>query len=401
MISPARNVDQKAEREIGGPVPFFTQADTFNDCWPDINRHLNEMFDRGKYSHGQQVAALEKALAEYTGARHVVAVNSGTDALVLLLRACGVVPGDEVVVPAFSFAATATSVALARATPVFADIDPESYSLDPRSVEAVITPRTKAIMPVHLFWQLADMGALGALAERHGVQVVEDSAEAIGMRRDGVHAGLLGDAGVLSFFPTKTLGALGDAGAVLTDDPDIAERVAILRHHGRMGRTVDHIAGISNLSGASGTNSKMDDIQASVLLGKLPRLDAAIDRRTELAAVYTELLSDMPGVTRLPTVVDRGVTADPVFYVYVIEVERRDALVEHLTREGVGTEVFYPIPLHLQPCFAELGHQRGDFPNAEAACERTVALPFHPDLALDDMHRVCEAIRRFYTGVAS
>ncbi|MEU6820917.1 DegT/DnrJ/EryC1/StrS family aminotransferase [Streptomyces atriruber] len=401
MISPARNVDRNAEREIGGPVPFFTQADTFNDCWPDINRHLNEMFDRGKYSHGQQVAALEKALAEYTGARHVVAVNSGTDALVLLLRACGVAPGDEVVVPAFSFAATATSVALARATPVFADIDPESYSLDPRSVEAVITPRTKAIMPVHLFWQLADMGALGALAERHGVKVVEDSAEAIGMRRDGVHAGLLGDAGVLSFFPTKTLGALGDAGAVLTDDPDIAERVAILRHHGRMGRTVDHIAGISNLSGASGTNSKMDDIQASVLLGKLPRLDAAIDRRTELAAVYTELLSDMPGVLRLPTVVDRGVSADPVFYVYVIEVERRDALVEHLTREGIGTEVFYPIPLHLQPCFAELGHHRGDFPNAEAACERTVALPFHPDLTLDDMHRVCDAIRRFYTGAAS
>ncbi|WP_157868991.1 aminotransferase class I/II-fold pyridoxal phosphate-dependent enzyme [Streptomyces atriruber] len=401
MISPARNVDRNVEREIGGPVPFFTQADTFSDCWPDISRHLNEMFDRGKYSHGQQVAALEKALAEYTGARHVVAVNSGTDALVLLLRACGVVPGDEVVVPAFSFAATATSVALARATPVFADIEPESYSLDPRSVEAVITPRTKAIMPVHLFWQLADMGALGSLAERHGVQVVEDSAEAIGMRRDGVHAGLLGDAGVLSFFPTKTLGALGDAGAVLTDDPDIAERVAILRHHGRMGRTVDHIAGISNLSGASGTNSKMDDIQASVLLGKLPRLDAAIDRRTELAAVYTELLSDMPGVLRVPTVVDRGVSADPVFYVYVIEVERRDALVEHLTREGIGTEVFYPIPLHLQPCFAELGHRRGDFPNAEAACERTVALPFHPDLALDDMHRVCDAIRRFYTGAAS
>ncbi|MFI1680499.1 DegT/DnrJ/EryC1/StrS family aminotransferase [Streptomyces sp. NPDC020607] len=401
MISPARNVDPNAEREIGDPVPFFTQADTFNACWPDINRHLNEMFDRGKYSHGRQVAALEKALAEYTGARHVVAVNSGTDALVLLLRACGVGPGDEVVVPAFSFAATATSVALARATPVFADIEPESYSLDPRSVEAVITPRTKAIMPVHLFWQLADMGALCALAERHGVKVVEDSAEAIGMRRDGVHAGLLGDAGVLSFFPTKTLGALGDAGAVLTDDPEIAEQVAILRHHGRMGRTVDHIAGISNLSGASGTNSKMDDIQASVLLGKLPRLDAAIARRTELASVLTELLRGIPGVLRLPTVVDRGVSADPVFYVYVIEVERRDALVEHLTRDGIGTEVFYPIPLHLQPCFAELGHRKGDFPHAEAACERTVALPFHPDLALDDVHRVSESIRRFYTGAAS
>ncbi|SMF50745.1 DegT/DnrJ/EryC1/StrS aminotransferase family protein [Streptomyces sp. Amel2xC10] len=401
MISPTRSTESITGTESGHPVPFFTQAGTFDDCWPDIERHLNEMFDRGKYSHGRQVAELEKALAAYTGARHVVAVNSGTDALVLLLRACGVGPGDEVVVPAFSFVASASSVALARATPVFADIDPETYALDPASAEAAVTGRTRAVMPVHLFWQLADMGAIGALAERHGLKVVEDSAEAIGMRRAGVHAGLLGDGGVLSFFPTKTLGALGDAGAVLTDDPEIAERVAILRHHGRMGRTVDHIAGISNLSGASGTNSKMDDIQASVLLGKLPRLDAAIARRAELAAAYTELLSGVPGVLRLPTVTVRDVPADPVFYVYVIEVERRDALVEHLTREGVGTEVYYPTPLHLQPCFAELGHRRGDFPHAEAACERTVALPFHPDLGLDDVQRVCEAVRRFYTGAAS
>ncbi|WP_055523817.1 DegT/DnrJ/EryC1/StrS family aminotransferase [Streptomyces graminilatus] len=401
MISPTRSTDRNKEPETEHPVPFFTQAGTFSDCWPDISRHLGEMFDRGKYSHGRQVAELEKALAEYTGARHVVAVNSGTDALVLLLRACGVGPGDEVVVPAFSFVASASSVALARATPVFADIDPQTYSLDPASVAAAITPRTRAIMPVHLFCQLADMGALGALAERHGLRVVEDSAEAIGMRRAGVHAGLLGDGGVLSFFPTKTLGALGDAGAVLTDDPEVAERVAILRHHGRMGRTVDHIAGISNLSGASGTNSKMDDIQASVLLGKLPRLDAAIARRAELAAAYTEALSGVPGILRLPTVAVRDVPADPVFYVYVIEAERRDALVEHLTREGIGTEVYYPTPLHLQPCFAELGYRRGDFPHAEAACERTLALPFHPDLGLDDVHRVCEAVRRFCTGAAS
>ncbi|MFW6692213.1 DegT/DnrJ/EryC1/StrS family aminotransferase [Streptomyces sp. MAR4 CNX-425] len=401
MISPTRSTAESTEPESDPPVPFFTQAETFDNCWPDIKQHLNEMFDRGKYSHGRQVAELEKALSEYTGARHVVAVNSGTDALVLLLRACGVGPGDEVVVPAFSFVASASSVALARATPAFADIDPETYAMDPASAEAAVTPRTRAVMPVHLFWQLADMGALGALAERHGLKVVEDSAEAIGMRRDGRHAGLLGDGGVLSFFPTKTLGALGDAGAVLTDDPEIAEQVAILRHHGRMGRTVDHIAGISNLSGASGTNSKMDDIQASVLLGKLPRLDDAIARRAELAAAYTELLTGVPGILRLPTVAVREVPADPVFYVYVIEAERRDALVEHLTREGIGTETYYPTPLHLQPCFAELGYRRGDFPHAEAACERTVALPFHPDLGLDDIQRVCEAVRRFYTGAAS
>lgn len=402
MISPTRSTERSTEEsETEPPVPFFTQAGTFTECWPDISRHLNGLFDRGKFSHGKQVALLEKALAEYTGARHVVAVNSGTDALVLLLRACGIGPGDEVVVPAFSFVASASSVALARARPVFADIDPETYALDPASAEAAVTPRTRAIMPVHLFWQLADMDALGALAGRHGLKVVEDSAEAIGMRWNGVHAGRLGHGGVLSFFPTKTLGALGDAGAVLTDDPEIAERVAILRHHGRMGRTVDHIAGISNLSGASGTNSKMDDIQASVLLGKLPRLDAAIARRAELAAAYTERLRDVSGVLRLPTVARRGPGTEPVFYVYVIEVERRDQLVDHLTRAGVGTEVYYPTPLHLQPCFAGLGHRRGDFPHAEAACERTVALPFHPDLALTEVERVCDTIRRFYTGAAA
>ncbi|MGP4111162.1 DegT/DnrJ/EryC1/StrS family aminotransferase [Streptomyces sp. 4N509B] len=401
MISPIRSADRSSPvLDKNRPVPFFTQAASFTECWPDIQRHVNAVFDRGKFSHGRQVAQLEKELAAYTGARHVLAVNSGTDALVLLLRACGIEPGDEVIVPAFSFVASASSVALARATPVFADIDPVSYSLDPASVEAAVTPRTRAVMPVHLFWQLADMAALGEVARRHGLMVVEDSAEAIGMRWDGRHAGLLGRGGVLSFFPTKTLGALGDAGAVLTDDPEVAERVTTLRHHGRMGRTVDHIAGISNLSGASGTNSKADDLQAAVLLGKLPRLDAAIARRAELAAAYTERLRDVPGVTRLPTVVPREAATNPVYYVYLVEVERRDALVEHLTRQGIGTEVYYPTPLHLQPCFAHLGHRPGDFPHAEAACARTVALPFHPDLALADVDRVCEAVSDFYRGGA-
>jgi UDP-2-acetamido-2-deoxy-ribo-hexuluronate aminotransferase len=380
------------------PVPFFTQAPSFDQCWPEISRHLNALFDRGKYSHGRQVVQLERALAEYTGAAHVLAVNSGTDALTLLLRAAGVNRGDEVIVPAFSFIASASSVALALAKPVFADIDPESYSLDPESAEAAVTDRTTAVMPTHLFSQMADMARIACLAERHNLILLEDSAEAIGMRWDGTHAGLLGKGGVLSFFPTKTLGALGDAGAILTNDPEVAERAGILRHHGRMGRTTDHIAGISNLSGESGTNSKMDDIQACVLLGKLPHLDAHIARRAALAAAYTERLQSMPGVTRLPAVVNRGVATNPVFYVYLIEVERRAELVEHLTRQGIGTDVYYPTPLHLQPCFADLGYRRGDFPHAEAACERTVALPLHHDLDDRSVDRVCDAISQFYTG---
>jgi dTDP-4-amino-4,6-dideoxygalactose transaminase len=382
-------------------VPFFTQAASFDAWWPEITTHLDDVFDRGKFSHGRKVEQLERAIAEYTGARFAVAVNNGTDALTLLLRAAGVGPDDEVVVPAFSFVASASSVALAKARPAFADIDPVTYGIDPASADAAVTPRTKAIMPVHLFTQLCDMAGVLKVAARHELSVLEDSAEAIGMRWDGKHAGLLGDGGVLSFFPTKTLGAIGDAGMVITDDPGIAERAGTLRHHGRIGRTIDHIAGISNLSGASGTNSKMDDIQAAVLLAKLPHLDNDIATRARLAAAYDERLKDVPGVLRTPTVVQRPVPTDPVHYVYLIEVERRDDLVAHLTARGIGTEVYYPIPLHTQPVFADLGYRPGQFPHAEAACRQAVGLPFYADLPADAVDRVSEAIREFYTGSAA
>jgi dTDP-4-amino-4,6-dideoxygalactose transaminase len=381
-----------------GAVPFFTQAETFSALWPLIERHLTEMLDDGKFSHGTKVEELEHALAAYTGARHVIGVNSGTDALVLLLRAAGLRPGDEVVVPAFSFVASASSVVLAGGRPVFADVDPVTYSLDPDSVERVLTPRTKALMPVHLFCQLADLDRLGGLARAHGLTLVEDSAEAIGMRRDGVHAGLHGAGGVLSFFPSKTLGAIGDAGAVLTDDDEVARTVDALRHHGRFGRTLTDFTTINTSSDLPGCNSKMDDIQASVLLAKLTRLDADIARRAELAAAYGQRLAGAPGVLRLPTVVDRGAPAEPVFYVYLVEVERRDELARHLDAHGVRTETYYPRPLHLQPCFAGLGHRPGDFPAAEAACTRTLALPLYPDLPLDTVDRVCDLIRGFYDG---
>ena len=389
----------------GGPaaqltrgVPFFSQAASFAEIWPSVARHVNDVADRGKYSHGRKVGELEKALASYTGARFAIGMNSGTDALVLLLRAVGLRPGEEVVVPAFSFVATATSVSLARGRPAFADIDPVSYSLDPDSAAAALTDRTRAVMPVHLFHQMADMAALGELASRRDLVMVEDSAEAIGMRWDGRHAGLLGTGGVLSFFPTKTLGALGDAGMVLTDDPEVAERAGVLRHHGRLGKTIDHIAGISNLSGVSGTNSKMDDIQAAVLMAKLTRLDRDIARRAELAGAYGKRLRDVPGVLRVPDVVPRAAETNPVWYVYVVEVERRDELVEHLAGHGIGTETYYPSPLHLQPCFADLGYRPGQFPAAEAACTRTVALPLYPDLADVEVDVVCDAIRAFYAG---
>ncbi|MFF4342711.1 DegT/DnrJ/EryC1/StrS family aminotransferase [Kitasatospora sp. NPDC001540] len=378
-------------------VPFFTQAATFESLWPTTRRHLDELMDRGKYSHGPKVAELEAALAAWTGARHVIGVNSGTDALVLLLRAAGLRPGDEVIVPAYSFVASATSVVLAGGRPVFADIDPVGYSLDPASVEAVRTDRTRMVMPVHLFHQLADLGALLALADRHGLTVVEDSAEAFGMRWNGVHAGLHGAGGVLSFFPTKTLGAIGDAGAVLTDDPDLAEAVSAMRHHGRTGRTLDDFPTINRPTELLGTNSKMDDVQAAVLLAKLDRADQDIARRAHLAAAYTERLTGTPGLT-LPTVVQRDAATNPVWYVYLIESDHRDELAAHLARHGVQTETYYPTPLHLQPCFAELGHRPGEFPHAEAACGRALALPLYPDLPDHELDLVSDLVRDFQHG---
>jgi dTDP-4-amino-4,6-dideoxygalactose transaminase len=374
-------------------VPFHTQSATFAELWPTTRRHIVDVVKNGKYSHGHKVVRLESALAAYTGARFVIGVNSGTDALVLLLRAAGLRPGDEVVVPAFSFIASASSVVLAGGRPVFADIEPDGYGIDPVSVAGVAGERTRFVLPAHLFSQLVNVDALLDVAWRLGLVVVEDSAEAIGMRHRGTHAGLLGVGGVLSFFPTKTLGAIGDAGAVLTNDQRIAGLVDALRHHGRFGRTIDNFPGISTETGLPGMNSKMDDIQAAVLLAKLTRLDADIARRAQLAAHYTESLTGLPGIRKLPAARPGG-----VFYVYVIEADDRDELAAHLSAQGVQTEIYYPLPLHLQPCFRYLGHRPGDFPNAEAACRYTIALPLHPDLSEADVEKVCGAIRDFYRG---
>lgn len=374
-------------------VPFHTQSATFDQLWPVTRGHIADVIETGKYSHGRKVAELESALAEYTGARFVTGVNSGTDALVILLRAAGLQPGDEVVVPAFSFVASASAVVLAGGRPVFADIEPKGYGIDPASVAEVAGERTRFVMPVHLFSRLVNVEGVLRVARRLGLVVVEDSAEAIGMRHHGTHAGLLGAGGVLSFFPTKTLGAIGDAGAVLTNDAEIAETVAALRHHGRFGRTLDHFPGISTTTGLPGLNSKMDDIQAAVLLAKLTRLDADIARRAELAALYTESLLGLPEIHALPEL-----RPQDVCYVYVLEAEARDELAAHLAAHGVQTEIYYPRTLPAQPCFAALGHTEGEFPNAEAACRRTLALPLYPDMSEGNVARVCDVIREFYRG---
>ncbi|MFY7065799.1 DegT/DnrJ/EryC1/StrS family aminotransferase [Nocardiopsis changdeensis] len=379
-------------------VPFFDQSETFRRIWPEIRGHCSRVLDDGKFSHGSMVAEFERALERYTGARHAVGVNSGTDALVLLLRAAGLRPGDEVIVPAHTFVATATAVVHAGGVPVFADIEEHGYGIDPDAVAAAVTDRTRMVMPVHLFDRLADMVGVRRVADAHGLTVVEDSAEAIGMRSGGTHAGLLGTGGVLSFFPAKTLGAVGDAGALLTDDDAVAETARMLRHHGRSGRTLAAFPGISNPTVVTGGNSKMDDLQAAVLLAKLAHLDADIERRAVLSRRYDDRLRGLPGVRAVPGDLPVRPGENRVVYVHLVQVDDRDGLAARLAAAGIGTEVYYPRPLHLQPCFAHLGYRPGDLPRAEELCRTALALPLYPDLAEEAVDRVCDEIERHYSG---
>ena len=369
-------------------VPFFSQAVSFDAVWPAISRQLDELVDQNSFSHGAKVRALEAAIAGWTGARFAVGVNSGTDALVLLLRAAGLRTGDEVVVAAYGAVASASAVLMAGGRPVFADIDPVGYALEPAAAAAAVTDRTRVLLPAHAAHEPADLAGLTDLSVRRGLTLLEDSASALGLRWAGRHAGLQGRGGVLSFFPTKTLGAIGDAGMVITDDERIAELVGALRDHGRA-------PGGTGPSLMSGVNSKMDELQAAVLLAKLDRLDRDISVRAQLAAAYDERLRSLPGVLRLPTVQPRPVPTTTVFSAYVVAVERRDALVAHLARRGIGTEVSCPRPLHLQPCFAALGGRPGQFPVAEAAAASTLSLPLHADLRPEQVELVCDAISEF------
>jgi dTDP-4-amino-4,6-dideoxygalactose transaminase len=368
-------------------VPFFSCARSFERQWPRLQPLLQEVLERGRHCQDIVVERFEAAMREYTSARFAIAVGNGTDALVLLLQAAGVGPGDEVIIPCFTFVASASSIVLAGATPVFIDIDPQTYTVDTGQIAARMTPRTRAIMPVHLFAQMADMTPVQELARKTGTLILEDSAEAIGMRWDGRHSGLLGVGGVLSFFPTKTLGAIGDAGMILTDDSEIAERALALRDSASAGEVC-------------GAGSRMDEIQAAVLLARLADLSADIECRARLARIYDERLASIYPRVTAPVIARRSAETNPVYYVYVIESEDKSGLASYLAANGVGTEDYYPRPLHLQACFAHLGYKPDDFPNAERACTRTLALPLYPDMSEENAHYVCDLIDSFYRRTA-
>ncbi|MCR8845911.1 DegT/DnrJ/EryC1/StrS family aminotransferase [Paenibacillus sp. SC116] len=371
-------------------ISFFSGAASFKRQWPLIEEQLDQIIEAGQFTNGPTVKRFEQMMEAYTGAKHCIAVGNATDALIIMLKAAGIGPGDEVIVPCFTFFASASSVGHVGATPVFCDIDPATYSISIEDIERKITERTKAIMPVHLFTQLADMKEIQRIADKHGLLVLEDSAEAIGMFHDSVHAGLIGKAGVISFFPTKTLGAIGDAGLILTNDDLLAHRVRRLRIHGQD-------EGVPYVYHEVGYNSRMDDIQAAVLLSRLPYLSQEIAKRAHLAALYDKYLAANPSI-QTPVIREREDTTNPVYYVYLIECDRRNELVQYLTDNGIGTEVYYPLTLHTQPCFESLGYEEGSMPHAELACTRTVGLPLYPDLTEEEVAAVSAAINKFYEG---
>jgi dTDP-4-amino-4,6-dideoxygalactose transaminase len=343
--------------------------------------------ERQAFIMGPEVAQLETALAELCETRHAIGCASGTDALLLPLKALDLQPGDEVIAPAFTFFATAGAIHNAGGTPVFADIDAASFNLDPAAVEAAVTPRTRAIVVVHLFGQMAVMERILAIAARHGLAVIEDGAQSIGARRriDGAWrvAGGLGTAGTLSFFPSKNLGAWGDGGMMLTQDDALAARLRKLRVHG--GAKQYHHEEV-------GFNSRLDTVQAAVLLAKLPYLAQWTEARRARAALYTEALAGHPAVCVPRT----DAANEHVYHQYTLRADRRDELQAHLRAREIGAAVYYPTALHLQPCFEHLGYRLGQLPATEAAMASVLSIPIYPELTGAQQETVVQAIQDFY-----
>jgi dTDP-4-amino-4,6-dideoxygalactose transaminase len=348
----------------------------------EIRTAVERVLASQQFVLGREGAALEQEITALCGVAHSVGVASGTDALILALRACGVKAGDEVLLPPFTFVATGSAVSALGAKPVFADIRPETYNLDPAELERRVTPRTRAIVVVHLYGLAAHMDPILAFARARKLPVIEDNAQAIGASYKGRRTGSFGDAACLSFYPTKNLGAYGDAGMVVSNSAELAARIRTLRNHGQTGKY---------LSSEHGWNSRMDEIQAAILRVKLRHLADWQGARRSNAAEYTRLLQQMPGV--MPPMEPDGF--EHVYHQYTIRTEQRDALQQHLAGRKIGSTVYYPYPLHLQPLYAALGHQTGDFPHAERAAKEVLSLPMYPELRKDQIARVVEAIAEF------
>lgn len=372
------------------PVPFFDRARGDLVMEDELVAVFRRVVQSGRYILGPEVDAFESECAAYLGVRHAVGVSSGTDALLVALMALGIGLGDEVVCPAYTFFATAGAIRRTGATPVFADVLPGSLNLDPASAARAVTTRTRALVVVHLFGACAPMDELLALAAARGLPVIEDAAQAFGAEHAGRRAGALGAAGCFSFFPTKNLGGFGDGGLVTTEDDELADRVRTLRAQGA--RAKHHHTRV-------GGNFRLDALQAALLRRKLPRVDALLARRREHAARYAARLgrADLP--LSLPDAGAPGHTFNQ-YVIHLNDASRRDPLRSFLAERGIGTEIYYPVPLHLQPCFAALGPPAGALPVSEAAARATLALPIFPELTSDEIDRVADGIAAFFGGQA-
>lgn len=360
-------------------IPFLDLGAAYRELSGEIDAAVARVLHSGYFIGGPEVAAFEAAFAAQVGAAACAGVGNGLDALTLALRAMGVGPGDEVIVAANGFVATFLAVSAIGAVPVPVEPDPATHNLDPARIEAAITPRTRVVLPTHLYGQPADMDAILGIARAHGLRVLEDGAQAHGARYKGRAIGAHGDAVTWSFYPSKNLGALGDGGAVTTNDSELAERVRTLGNYGSRVRYVNDERGV---------NSRLDSLHAAVLATKIPLLDAWNDRRRAIAARYAEGLAGADLI--LPAVPD---WADPVWHLYVVRSAERSALVDRLKAAGVETLIHYPIPPHLQAAYADLGYARGAFPIAEALADEVLSLPIGPHMTDDQVERVIAAVR--------
>jgi dTDP-4-amino-4,6-dideoxygalactose transaminase len=373
-------------------IPLIDLRAQYGEIRDEVDQAISEVLETQRFILGPAVERFEEAMADYLGVPHAIGCASGTDALLLVLRALELSPGDEVILPAFTFFATAGAVWNAGLRPVFCDVDPETFNVTADTVADRWSDRTRAVIPVHLFGQMAPMKELREVADARGAFLLEDAAQAIGAQQNlggpgsgkvWVRAGAAGGAGAFSFFPTKNLGSYGDGGLVSAADDELADRVAKLRVHG--GRQMYHHEMV-------GTNSRLDALQAAVLLAKLPHMDRWNEARSANAARYDQMFRDIPDV-RTPV---RRCENKHVFHQYTVRVPRRDELQDFLASQGIGSGVYYPTPLHLQQCFGDLGYRPGDLPQSEALCQEVLSLPVYPELRLEDQESVVAAVERFY-----
>ncbi len=367
-------------------VPLLDLKAQYRTIREEIEREIAEVFESQYYILGPKVSELEAEIAAYSRVKHAVGVSSGTDALLIALMAEGIGAGDEVVTTPFTFFATAGSIHRVGARPVFVDIDPVTFNIDPSGIEAAITDRTRAILPVHLFGQMANMDPILELAKAHGIPVIEDAAQAIGAEDKGRRAGSLGAYGCFSFFPSKNLGGAGDGGIVTTQDDARHEILVKMRVHG--GVQMYHHEFV-------GGNFRLDALQAAVVKVKLKHLDGWTEGRRKNAAIYDRLFTEA-GLIEQGVVLPKVVGSRHIFNQYTLRVPNRDDLVEHLKQRGVGCSVYYPVPMHLQQCFRYLGHKQGDFPESERAANEVVSLPIYPELTEAQLEEVVAAVAEFY-----